>query len=62
MVIFGKLPPPRPQYRSLCPPVLKCDSCPRANCEYTGVEAKPLAINFTGMPTRVAGMLMSLME
>ncbi|XP_058791313.1 uncharacterized protein LOC131664328 isoform X2 [Phymastichus coffea] len=52
---FGKLPPQRPQFRDLCPPQLNCDSCPRANCGFMGVEVKPLTgINFAGMPPRIA--------
>ncbi|XP_016843783.1 uncharacterized protein LOC100120786 [Nasonia vitripennis] len=55
VAIFGKPPPPRPQFRNLCPPQLNCDSCPRANCGYQDVEAKPMTgINFPGLPPRVA--------
>ena len=60
ITVFGRLPPPRPIYRSLCPPPVNYDSCPRANCGHGGVEAKPMnGINYTGMPPRVAGTLIS---
>uniref|UniRef100_A0ABD2X3A7 Olfactomedin-like protein 2A n=1 Tax=Trichogramma kaykai TaxID=54128 RepID=A0ABD2X3A7_9HYME len=53
--VFGKPAPPRPQYRSLCPPEINCDNCPRANCGYSGIEAKPLTgIGIKGMPPRIA--------
>ncbi|XP_023246402.1 gliomedin [Copidosoma floridanum] len=52
--VFGKLPPGRPHYRDLCPPPLHCNSCPRANCGFNGVEARPMTGDFESMPPRLA--------
>lgn len=54
--VVGKQPPMRSGYRDLCPPPLSCESCPRANCGYTGIEVRPLTgIPFSGMLPRVTG-------